>query len=53
MSQAEVQQINIEAGDRMPEFCLPIHTGGDVRLADYTGKSALVLFYYPKANTPG
>jgi len=35
-----------------PDFTLPRDGGGTVRLADYAGRK-LVLFFYPKANTPG
>ncbi|MGJ4947522.1 peroxiredoxin [Bradyrhizobium sp. HKCCYLS20291] len=39
-------------GAKAPAFKLPRDGGGTVSLADYAGKK-LVLFFYPKANTPG
>lgn len=37
---------------RVTEFKLPAHDGGTARLKDYLGQY-LVLYFYPKANTPG
>lgn len=42
----------LEAGDRFPDFEMETPDGGTVSLADYSGKK-LVLFFYPKDNTPG
>jgi peroxiredoxin Q/BCP len=39
-------------GARAPAFGLPRDGGGSVSLADYAGKK-LVLFFYPRADTPG
>ncbi|NPU12994.1 peroxiredoxin [Bradyrhizobium sp. 83002] len=39
-------------GAKAPAFKLPRDGGGTASLADYAGKK-LVLFFYPKANTPG
>lgn len=39
-------------GGRAPAFQLPRDGGGTVSLADYAGK-AVVLFFYPRADTPG
>jgi thioredoxin-dependent peroxiredoxin len=39
-------------GAKAPAFKLPIGDGGTVTLADFKGKN-LVLFFYPKADTPG
>jgi peroxiredoxin Q/BCP len=39
-------------GVKAPAFHLPRDGGGMAALADYAGKK-LVLFFYPKANTPG
>jgi peroxiredoxin Q/BCP len=39
-------------GTRAPSFSLPRDGGGSVSLADYTGRK-LVLFFYPRADTPG
>jgi peroxiredoxin Q/BCP len=42
----------LEVGKRAPAFKLPSSDGGEVSLADFRGKS-VVLFFYPKDNTPG
>jgi peroxiredoxin Q/BCP len=39
-------------GAKAPAFHLPRDGGGSVSLADYAGKK-LVLFFYPRADTPG
>jgi peroxiredoxin Q/BCP len=46
-------QPTIGAGDRAPDFALPDRTGRTVRLGDYRGKQAVVLYFYPKDDTPG
>jgi len=42
----------MQVNDKAPDFSLPDENGHTVRLADFHGKD-LVLFFYPKANTPG
>jgi thioredoxin-dependent peroxiredoxin len=42
----------MEVNDKAPEFTLANEEGGNVSLKDYRGKH-VVLFFYPKANTPG
>jgi thioredoxin-dependent peroxiredoxin len=39
-------------GDAAPDFELPDQTGQTVRLSDLRGKP-VVLYFYPKADTPG
>jgi peroxiredoxin Q/BCP len=39
-------------GDAFPDFTLELPEGGTVKLADFAGKS-LVVFFYPKDDTPG
>jgi peroxiredoxin Q/BCP len=39
-------------GDDAPDFSLPDHTGVVRNLADYRGHT-VVLWFYPKARTPG
>ena len=41
-----------KAGDAAPEFELQTDTGVTIRLSDHRGKK-VVLFFYPKADTPG
>src|SRR5215216_5459223 len=42
----------IEEGTTAPEFTLPDQEGEDVSLADFRGQP-VVLYFYPKADTPG
>jgi peroxiredoxin Q/BCP len=39
-------------GQKAPSFALPRDGGGSVSLADFKGRK-LVLYFYPKADTPG
>jgi peroxiredoxin Q/BCP len=39
------------AGDPAPDFTLAAATGETVSLVDYRGRSEVVLFFYPRANT--
>lgn len=39
-------------GDRAPEFRLPSTEGKDLSLKDFKGRN-IVLFFYPKDDTPG
>jgi peroxiredoxin Q/BCP len=40
------------SGEMAPDFSLPRDGGGAVSLADFKGRK-LVLYFYPKADTPG
>ena len=42
----------IEPGQAAPAFTLPDQDGSEVSLADFAGKT-VVLYFYPKASTPG
>ncbi len=42
----------LKVGDRAPAFALEDQRGRTVRLSDFQGRKLLVYFY-PKANTPG
>ncbi len=42
----------IEQGDKAPDFELPDQDGRPVRLSDFRGQR-VVLYFYPKADTPG
>ena len=44
--------MNLQAGDRAPDFTLKDKNGNEVRLSDFIGKR-VVLYFYPKDNTPG
>lgn len=40
-------------GHIAPDFTLPDHSGKPVSLQDFRGQKAVVLYFYPKDNTPG
>jgi thioredoxin-dependent peroxiredoxin len=42
----------VALGMKAPAFTLPRDGGGNVSLADFAGKK-LVLYFYPRADTPG
>jgi len=44
---------SIQVGDTCPNFTLPNQVGELVNISDYIGKQKLVLFFYPKDDTPG
>ena len=43
----------LKVGDRAPDFTLPSTEGGRVHLADYIGKSTVVVAFFPAAFTGG
>ena len=43
---------HLKAGDKAPDFSALDEQGNAVSLSDYKGKK-LVVFFYPKASTPG
>src|SRR5689334_24054785 len=43
----------VQVGDMAPDFVLPTQTGETVRLSDFRGKTGVVLYFYPKDDTPG
>lgn len=42
----------LQAGEKAPDFTVKDHEGRDTSLADYRGRW-VVLWWYPKADTPG
>jgi peroxiredoxin Q/BCP len=42
----------LQPGDPAPDFTAEAHNGQQVRLADYRGKSVVVLYFYPMDGTP-
>ena len=42
----------LETGMKAPDFSLPDQDGNTIRLSDFLGKK-VVLYFYPKDNTPG
>ena len=45
--------MRIQIGDKSPDFELANQLGGRVRLYDLIGKQNIVLFFYPKDDSPG
>ena len=43
---------NLEIGDKSPNFVALDQEGNTIKLEDYKGRK-LILFFYPKASTPG
>jgi peroxiredoxin Q/BCP len=43
----------VKPGDRAPDFSLPDAGGKMVGLADFRGRKPVVLYFYPKDDTPG
>ena len=42
----------LKVGDKVPEFSANDQDGNTINLSDYAGKK-LIVFFYPRANTPG
>lgn len=42
----------LKIGDKAPSFRLPSDSGKSISLSDFKG-SKLVLYFFPKADTPG
>jgi peroxiredoxin Q/BCP len=43
----------MKVGEAAPDFALPSHMGGTIRLSDIVGKKNIVLYFYPKDFTAG
>jgi peroxiredoxin Q/BCP len=43
----------VEVGSIAPDFTLPSQSGQMVSLKDFVGEKPVVLFFYPKDDTPG
>jgi len=43
----------LQVGDKAPDFSLPSDDGQLISLRDYKDKQVVVLYFYPKDNTPG
>ena len=44
--------MGLEAGQPAPDFTVADHRGGNVTLSSLRGKT-VILWFYPKADTPG
>ena len=47
------QKSKLKIGDSVPDFTLKDQNGKDFHLKDYIGKKNLVIYFYPKDDTPG
>lgn len=43
----------IAVGDKVPDFALLDQNGKEFTVSDYAGKRAMVIYFYPKDDTPG
>lgn len=44
---------NLTIGNKAPDFTLQDSNGNYYKLSDYIDKSPVIVYFYPKANTPG
>lgn len=44
--------MTLQPGDKAPDFAILTDEGKTLRLADLAGKT-VILYFYPKADTPG
>jgi len=43
----------LKVGDKAPDFTLQSDSGKEVSLSQFFGKKEVILYFYPKDNTPG
>ncbi len=49
----QLTKSKVEVGSIAPDFTLPSQSGQMVSLKDFVGEKPVVLFFYPKDDTPG
>ena len=47
------QKMNLEIGDKVPIFSLLDQNGNNFEIKNSIGKTAMVIYFYPKDDTPG
>ena len=47
------KRVTVAVGSAAPNFALPARSGGLVSLADFRGRKNVLLYFYPKDDTPG
>jgi peroxiredoxin Q/BCP len=52
-ARASERESVLKPGARAPHFSLPTSDGGVLRSTEYLGKKPIVLYFYPKDDTPG
>jgi len=45
--------LTVKVGDKAPDFTLPSQMDDNVTLSEFLGKKNIVLYFYPKDETPG
>jgi len=45
--------MRLEVGAPAPDFTLPSNTGKDITLSSYKGSKNVIIYFYPRDNTPG
>ncbi len=53
LTKVETQNGTLQIGDPAPDFVAETDRNETITLSDYQNKKEVVLFFYPKANTPG
>lgn len=53
MSDQAAAQVRPEVGSLAPDFTLPDQNGNEVTLSDLVEEKAVVLYFYPKDESPG
>ncbi|MFZ4125578.1 MAG: thioredoxin-dependent thiol peroxidase [Rickettsiales bacterium] len=49
----KIETSSLSVGDKAPAFSMVTDGGGKVSLKDFSGKKNVVLYFYPKDDTPG
>lgn len=49
----KTETAQLKEGAAAPDFTLPTDDGRQIKLSDYRGKQTVVLYFYPKDETPG
>jgi peroxiredoxin Q/BCP len=49
----QIMEIKVKIGDKAPDFEGPTADGSRLGLKDFVGKKNVVLYFYPKDDTPG
>jgi len=48
-----VNFLTVKVGDKAPDFTLPSQMGDNLTLSEFFGKNNIVLYFYPKDESPG
>lgn len=53
LDKGDLNMAELKEGSNAPDFSLPASNGKTVSLKDFKGKKNVVLYFYPKDDTPG